>query len=64
MEPEAHQLRVEIQTQLHIAFEVGYISEDEFGEADNLCTEVLKLLSGFMRYLNSAPVHGNKFRGK
>ena len=52
----------EVQTQLHIAFEVGYISGDEFDEADNLCTDVLQLISGFMRYLNTTQVNGNKFR--
>jgi len=52
----------EVQTQLHIAFEVGYISGNEFDEADSLCTDVLQLISGFMRYLNSTTIHGNKFR--
>jgi four helix bundle protein len=54
----------EVQTQLHIALEVGYISKDEFDEADNLCTDVLQLISGFTRYLNTTPVHGNKFRSR
>ena len=52
----------EVQTQLHIAFEVGYISGNEFDEADSLCTDVLQLISGFIHYLNSTTVHGNKFR--
>ena len=52
----------EVQTQLHIAFEVGHISRAEFCKADDLCTEVLRLLSGFMRYLNTASVKGNKFK--
>ena len=52
----------EVQTQVHIAFEVGHISEKEFERADGLCTEVLKLLSGFIRYLNRTPLEGNKFK--
>jgi len=52
----------EVQTQLRIAFEAGHISRNEYYESDNLCTEVLKLLSGFMRYLKSSPIDGNKFR--
>lgn len=53
----------EVQTQLHIAFEVGHITRDEFGQVDRQCTDVLKLLSGFMRYLKSSPMDGNKFKG-
>jgi four helix bundle protein len=52
----------EVQTQLRIAFEAGHISRNEYYESDNLCTEVLKLLSGFMRYLKSSSIDGNKFR--
>ena len=52
----------EVQTQLHIAFEIGYISQEEFTEADGLCTKVIQLISGFLRYLHSTPMKGNKFR--
>jgi four helix bundle protein len=52
----------EVQTQLHIAFEIGYISQEEFTEADELCTKVIQLISGFLRYLHSTTMKGNKFR--
>lgn len=52
----------EVQMQIHIAFEVGHINREEYEEADILCTEILKLLSGFIRYLNSTTIDGNKFK--
>ena len=51
----------EVQTQLRIAFEVGYITDDEFKQMDDICIEVISLISGFLRYLRSASIRGNKF---
>ncbi len=51
----------EVQTQLRIAFEVGYITDNEFKQMDVICIEVISLISGFLRYLRSAGISGNKF---
>jgi len=51
----------EVQTQLRIAFEVGYITDKEFKQMDDICIEVISLISGFLRYLRSAGISGNKF---
>jgi four helix bundle protein len=51
----------EVQTQLRIAFEVGYITDSEFKQLDDICIEVISLISGFLRYLRSAGISGNKF---
>ena len=51
----------EVQTQVRISFEVGYISADEFKHLDELCREIICLVAGFMRYLRSSGIEGQKF---
>jgi len=41
----------EVQSQLYLALDVGYINEDERQKAYNLATEVKKLINGMMTYL-------------
>ena len=52
----------EVQTQLRIAFEVDYITADEFTQMDDICIEVISLISGFLRYLRSTSINGKKFK--
>ena len=54
----------EVQTQLRIAWEVGYITEEDFKRMDDICTEVINMISGFLRYLRSTKISGNKFNRK
>jgi len=54
----------EVQTQLRIAFELEYISRDEFDQLDSICTEIIYMISGFLRYLLATRVDGIKFKGK
>jgi len=54
----------EVQTQLRIALELGYISKGEFDQLDSVCTEIIYMISGFLRYLLAARVDGIKFKGK
>ena len=51
----------EVQTQIKIAYEIGYISEDDFEYLDELCGEVIGLIAGFMKYLRSSGIEGQKF---
>lgn len=51
----------EVQTQVRIAYEVGYLSTEEFNHLDELCTEVICLIAGFMRYLRTSRFEGQKF---
>ena len=51
----------EVQTQLQIAFDVGYLTETQFKSMDSLCNELIFLISGFLRYLRSSGISGNKF---
>jgi len=51
----------EVQTQVRISFEVDYICYEEFKHLDILCTEVICLIAGFMKYLRSSGIEGQKF---
>lgn len=51
----------EIQAQLYVAFDQSYISEDEFDELYELTEEVIRLLSGFMKYLEDSNRDGIKY---
>ena len=44
----------EVQSQLHLALDVGYINEDERRRAHTLATEVKKLINGMMTYLRKS----------
>ena len=41
----------ELETQLQIAYELGYLSEKDFGNLLTMTDEIGKLLSGFIKYL-------------
>ena len=43
----------ELRTQLHLAFELGYISHKELEELRELCIQTSKQLSGFISYLKN-----------
>ena len=51
----------EVQTQVRISYEVGYILPTEFEELDALCSEVIGLIGGFLKYLRSSGIEGQKF---
>lgn len=44
----------EVQSQLYVAFDLGYISEVQFKELYELSEETIRLISGFIRYLKGA----------
>lgn len=48
----------ELRTQLHLAFELGYITNDELQQLRELCIQTSKQLSGFISYLKN--YKGNK----
>jgi len=41
----------EVQSQLYIAQDLGYISSEEFGRIYELASETAKLITGFIKYL-------------
>jgi four helix bundle protein len=48
----------EVRTQLQIAYELNYLSKDEFVVLKQKCESTSRQLAGFMKYLNS--YKGNK----
>ncbi len=52
----------EVQTQIRIALEAEHISKSDFERLENLCIEIISLISGFLRYLRSSGFKGNKFK--
>lgn len=42
----------EVRSQLYLAFDLEYISKQEFEELLEYITEISRLLSGFIKYLN------------
>ena len=44
----------EVQSQLYIAADLGYISQEEFDNLYKQADEVARLISGFIRYLKGA----------
>ena len=42
----------EVRSQLYLAFDLGYITKQEFEELLESVTEISKLLSGFIKYLS------------
>ena len=52
----------EVESQLYVALDQGYISEDRFKELQNIVRTTEGLLAGFMRYLKTADIPGEKFK--
>ncbi len=50
----------EVQSQLYVALDQGYVSQAEFDRGYRLCQETAHLIGGFMVYLRSTPIQGNK----
>ena len=50
----------EVQSQLYIALDQGYISPVDFERGYTLCKESANLIGGFMVYLRATPIQGNK----
>jgi four helix bundle protein len=44
----------EVRSQLYLAFDLNYITKQEFEELLESVTEISKLLSGFIKYLESS----------
>ena len=51
----------EVQSQLYVAVDVGYISPAEFEDLQRQATSIKRLLAGFIKYLRQSPLRGRKF---
>jgi four helix bundle protein len=52
----------EARTQLYIALDQNYISDEEFRRGYNLCVDVSGQLSGLIDYLKGSRLKGEKFK--
>jgi len=51
----------EVESQLYVALDAGYISPSEFEELQRVALSIKRLLGGFMNYLKRSPLRGHKF---
>jgi four helix bundle protein len=52
----------EVYTQLHIAFELGYLPSEDFKRLEQQVTRISYMLGGFMKYLKQSGQKGAKYR--
>lgn len=52
----------EVESQLYVALDQGYIRDHEFSEMETLVISIKKLLAGFMKYLRESDLRGHKFK--
>jgi len=52
----------EVQSQLYIALDQGYLSEDACGHVMSLAEETGRIIGGLMKYLRQTPMKGQKRR--
>jgi four helix bundle protein len=52
----------EVFTQLHIAFELGYLSKEDFSRLEEQVTKISHMLGGFMKYLKRSSQKGSKYK--
>ncbi len=52
----------EVQSELYVALDAGYISRDQFEDLYAQTTETSNTISGFIRYLCDSPLKGAKYK--
>jgi len=52
----------EVRTQLYVALDQKYISEEEFERVSNQTLELSRMISGFIKYLQNTPIKGSRFK--
>jgi len=52
----------ELRSQLYVALDEGYITQDQFDDLYKDAEAVSRMAAGFIDYLQSADWRGNKFR--
>ena len=54
----------EVRCQLIVAFDQGYINDNEFGEMRDLARRVSGIIGNFINYLRASKMKGSKFKPK
>jgi four helix bundle protein len=52
----------EVRSQLSVALDEGYVTEAQFHELNELALHASRLISGLMKYLQTSPHRGVKFK--
>lgn len=52
----------ELRSQMYLAMDLGYISEDNFLKIKKETTDIGKMIHGFVSYLKNADIKGLKFK--
>ncbi|MBZ5538664.1 MAG: four helix bundle protein [Acidobacteriia bacterium] len=52
----------ELRAQMYVALDQQYVNNEEFGTIIKKATDVSRMLSGLMRYLQSSTMHGTKYK--
>ena len=52
----------EVQSQLYVALDQEYITPGQFDQGYKLCDETMRLIGGFIAYLQKSPIKGPKYK--
>ena len=52
----------EVQAQLYVALDAGYISKEQFNELYDLANDTSGMIGGFIRYLSNSKYKGLKYK--
>ena len=52
----------EVRSQLYVAHDQGYLSQEEFDQLASLAIETSRLISGLMSYLRKSGIKGTKYK--
>jgi len=53
----------EVRSQLYVALDANFIEKPEFSILYEQCTEIGRLIAGFMKYLAQSGLRGQKYKG-
>jgi four helix bundle protein len=54
----------EVRAQLYVAFDAGYIGQEQFDKLYAMTVEISRTISGFMAYLSDSQLRGNKYKSR
>lgn len=52
----------EVHAQLCVAYDVGYLTSQDWRQLNEQCQQISKILSGLINYLKNSSLRGNKHR--